>query len=233
MHQVLVMDRSAGSARAAAGALGERAGFTVVAVSGPGPADDWTSYDLVAGYEVAVVDAELARGFLTALPLQWPSPRLPLVVVLSATSDSSRAADLVRLGAVGWVHRGEPIEVLIETVHAVLRGEVRLPQPLLDELLDRADGLPPTMAGAQPPVEALLTRREIEILRLLEQGISRTEIAGRLHVSPHTIRSHVQHILGRLGVHSTMAAVAMMRAERRLRTPAMAGTSRLAIGERR
>jgi DNA-binding NarL/FixJ family response regulator len=229
---MLVLDRSAGSARATAGALGEHAGFTVVAIAGTAPADDWTGYDLAGSYDVALVDAELAHGFLTALPLQWPGPRLPRVVVIADADESSSAVDLVRLGAAGWVHRGESIDVLIETVHAVLRGEARLPRPLLDELLERADG-PAREAADQLPVDELLTRREIEILRLLEQGMSRTDIARRLHLSPNTIRSHVQHILSRLGVHSTLAAVARMRAEQRFRAPGMAGAGRRAGDERR
>jgi DNA-binding NarL/FixJ family response regulator len=232
VHQVLVLDRSAGSARAAAGALSELAGCTVVALAGTGSAEDWANYHLDGSYDVALVDGVLARGFLTALTLQRPGQRLPRVVVLADTSDAARAMDLVRLGAAAWVHRSESIDVLIETVHAVLRGEVRLPQPLLDEFLERADGLAPASPD-QPLVENLLTRREIQILRLLEQGISRSEIACRLHLSPNTIRSHVQHILSRLGVHSTLAAVTRIRAEDRFRVPAMAGAGRPAIGERR
>lgn len=229
---MLVLDRSAASARAAAGALSELAGCTVVALAGTGSADDWTNYDLDGSYDVALVDGVLARGFLTALTLQRPGQRLPRVVVLADTSDSSRAVDLVRLGAAAWVHRSESIDVLIETVHAVLRGEVRLPQPLLDEFLERADGLAPATSD-QPLVEDLLTRREIQILRLLEQGISRSEIACRLHLSPNTIRSHVQHILSRLGVHSALAAVARVRAERISRPLAVAGATDRVAGEHR
>jgi DNA-binding NarL/FixJ family response regulator len=59
--------------------------------------------------------------------------------------------------------------------------------------------------------------------------MSRSEIADRLHLSPNTIRSHVQHILSRLGVHSTLAAVARMRAER-ISLPLVAGGT---TGERR
>ena len=133
------------------------------------------------------------------------------------------------MGAVGWVHRSESITVLIETVHAVLRGEVRLPRPLLDELLDRAN--PAARPDVpEPPVEALLTRREMEVLRLLEQGISRAEIASYLHLSPNTVRSHVQRILNRLGVHSTLAAVARVRSER-MRTSAPLGVAGRALGE--
>jgi PAS domain S-box-containing protein len=59
--------------------------------------------------------------------------------------------------------------------------------------------------GAPPPE---LTRREIEILRLLAAGASTRAMADRLHVSPATVRNHVQHILEKLGVHSRLEAAA-------------------------
>jgi PAS domain S-box-containing protein len=53
-----------------------------------------------------------------------------------------------------------------------------------------------------------LTRRELEILRLLTQGLNTTAVADRLHVSRATVRNHVQNIFAKLGVHSRLAAVA-------------------------
>jgi DNA-binding NarL/FixJ family response regulator len=218
VHQLLVADRAKNLPEVAARARGPAAGYTIVAASSGSRADHRVTYD------VALIDAEQARGFLASLPVNGSTGQLPRVVVLADADDSARAADLVRMGAVGWVYRKESIEVLIETIHAVLRGEVRLPQPLLGELLERAEATADPVVD-QAPVEALLTRREIEILRLLERGISRSEIAGYLHLSPNTVRSHVQHILSRLGVHSTLAAVARIRAERIGNPAAMAGAS--------
>ena len=57
-----------------------------------------------------------------------------------------------------------------------------------------------------PPPE--LTRREFEILRLIASGANTRTMAEQLHVSPTTVRNHVQHILGKLGVHSRLEAVA-------------------------
>jgi len=60
--------------------------------------------------------------------------------------------------------------------------------------------------GDAPPVE--LTRRELEVLRLITGGADTKAMAERLHVSPATVRNHVQNILGKLGVHSRLEAVA-------------------------
>jgi DNA-binding CsgD family transcriptional regulator len=58
---------------------------------------------------------------------------------------------------------------------------------------------------------SVLTGREREILRLYGEGLGRAEVASRLRLSPNTVRTHVQNILGRLEVHSTLAAVAIAR----------------------
>jgi PAS domain S-box-containing protein len=63
---------------------------------------------------------------------------------------------------------------------------------------------------------SLLTRRELEILRLIAAGTSTSAAADRLHVSPTTVRNHVQNILGKLGAHSRLEAVAMATRQRLL-----------------
>jgi PAS domain S-box-containing protein len=69
-----------------------------------------------------------------------------------------------------------------------------------------AQTLPPPSPESEPQPE--LTRRELEILRLVAAGTSTRAMAERLHVSPATVRNHVQHILAKLGVHSRLEAAA-------------------------
>ena len=69
-----------------------------------------------------------------------------------------------------------------------------------------AQAQPPAPPDGAPPPE--LTRREIEVLRLITSGANTRTMAERLHVSPATVRNHVQHILGKLGVHSRLEATA-------------------------
>ncbi|HSE91805.1 MAG TPA: LuxR C-terminal-related transcriptional regulator [Methylomirabilota bacterium] len=63
-------------------------------------------------------------------------------------------------------------------------------------------------SGGEPSPASALTRREVEVLRLLAAGANTKAMADRLHVSPATIRNHVQNIGGKLGVHSRLEAVA-------------------------
>jgi PAS domain S-box-containing protein len=69
-----------------------------------------------------------------------------------------------------------------------------------------AQAQPAASSDGAPPPE--LTRRELEILRLMAAGASTRAMADRLHVSPATVRNHVQHILEKLGVHSRLEAAA-------------------------
>jgi PAS domain S-box-containing protein len=96
------------------------------------------------------------------------------------------------------------------TVH--LFRDVTATKELLNVVSERFSTPPP-----EPPEgNGDLTRREIEILRLVAGGESTKAVAERLHVSPATVRNHVQNILGKLGVHSRLQAVAYATTHRLL-----------------
>jgi PAS domain S-box-containing protein len=90
------------------------------------------------------------------------------------------------------------------TVH--IFRDVTAVKELLTLVHERLAAPPP---GSDPPEPAgSLSRRELEVLRLMMQGLNTAGAAERLHVSPATIRNHVQNIFGKLGVHSRLEAVA-------------------------
>jgi len=76
-----------------------------------------------------------------------------------------------------------------------------------DELLARVRLRLPA-APEEPPLPSDLTKRELEVLRLLSEGLSQKEIVATLVISSKTVAAHIQHILGKLGVHSRAQAVA-------------------------
>ncbi len=73
-----------------------------------------------------------------------------------------------------------------------------------------------TAPASIEPTGEVLTRRELEILRLIATGVSTKAAADKLHVSPATVRNHVQNILGKLGAHSRLEAVAIATRQRLL-----------------
>lgn len=89
------------------------------------------------------------------------------------------------------------------TIH--LFRDVTATKELLTLVHDKLSG---GTTGPAAEAAAALTRRELEILRLMMQGLNTAKVAERLHVSPATVRNHVQNIFGKLGVHSRLEAVA-------------------------
>lgn len=92
------------------------------------------------------------------------------------------------------------------TVH--LFRDVTASHELEAFLRERLTQSKPVPAGVAADPSSPLTRREIEILRLMTSGANTKTMAERLHVSPATVRNHVQNIFGKLGVHSRLEAVA-------------------------
>ena len=137
------------------------------------------------------------------------NPRRPVVAV-TAVEDEGVLVDTVRAGVSGWVPKHESVKHLISVVHSVLRGETRIPPRLLTRVLAELTSAEGNAANNDVPLDTL-TRREREILDLLVQGMKTDQIAQQLCMSKSTLRTHIQHILGKLNVHSTLAAVALAR----------------------
>ena len=91
------------------------------------------------------------------------------------------------------------------TVH--LLRDVTATREILALIRERL-AIPAALVPAAPDGTGALTRRELEILRVIATGLNTKHVAERLHVSPATIRNHVQNILGKLGAHSRLEAVA-------------------------
>lgn len=131
------------------------------------------------------------------------------VVMLSATCDSDTIIEALEAGAEGWVGKDSGIDVLLLAAHEVLRGHAFLYpstlKPVIHRLLDRR------RAASEPTFVDRLSSRELEVLRCLVAGMTNAEVAARLFISPNTVRTHVQHLLRRAGVHSTVALVAAAR----------------------
>jgi DNA-binding NarL/FixJ family response regulator len=135
----------------------------------------------------------------------------PSVILLSHTSDPRSIVRAIGSGAVGWVRKDESLSRLIDVIRGAARSETWLPPSETGEvlrLLLRGPGAEPDDGG--DPL-AVLTPREREVLGCLAQGIGRREVADQLHMSPNTVRTHAQNIMSKLGVHSTLEAVALTR----------------------
>ncbi|WP_405780066.1 LuxR C-terminal-related transcriptional regulator [Streptomyces sp. NBC_00859] len=131
-------------------------------------------------------------------------------VVLAARDDVRRAAQALQAGASGWVAKDCSLQRLLAVIRGVLRDETHLPPALLTGVLRELTTAHRHRTEGELLVEAL-TPREREVLRCMVAGLGRKAVAERLFLSPHTVRTHMQNVLGKLGVHSTLAAVALAR----------------------
>ena len=164
--------------------------------------------------DVALLDGDFpgnaAFGLCEELSLRVQTP---YVVILSHSSDPKRILRAIASGAVGWVRKDESLDRLIDVIHGVARGETWLPTretgQVLRLLLRRPD--PGQYGGSQ--LLATLTQREQEVLVCLAEGTGRRAMAEHLHMSPNTVRTHLQNLMAKLGVHSALEAVALTRSQ--------------------
>jgi DNA-binding NarL/FixJ family response regulator len=137
--------------------------------------------------------------------------RLGLVVVAVAEEDDvPLLARAVRLGFRGWVPKAVDVATLVQAIRGVHRGETHIPPILLTRLFPYLLNEQKDRRAAEQPF-ASLTVREMEVLRRMSGGATRRDIAADLAVSPNTVRTHVQSILAKLDVHTSLAAVTMAR----------------------
>jgi len=123
----------------------------------------------------------------------------PTVQVLVLTTYDSDADILpaVEAGATGYLLKDCSREELFRAIRAAARGEAVLAPTVAAKL----------MGQMRAPAEEKLSAREIEVLQLVAEGSSNSEIAKRLHISQATVKSHLIHIFGKLGVSDRTAAV--------------------------
>jgi len=132
------------------------------------------------------------------------------VVVLAGEDDPRRAVRALQAGASGWVAKESSLGRLMAVVRGVLRDETHIPPALLTGVVRELTAARRDRTESERLVETL-TPREKQVLRCMVAGMGRQAVADRLFLSPHTVRTHMQNVLGKLGVHSTLAAVALAR----------------------
>lgn len=129
------------------------------------------------------------------------------VIVLTASGTEDNLLAAIRAGAAGYLLKSEPPDRIVDFLRGVVRGEAALSGEVARSLLDqvreggfRNGGVPDDIAGA-------LSAREVEVLLLLDEHLGTDDIAKRLFISEHTVRSHVKSLLHKLNVSSRREAL--------------------------
>jgi DNA-binding NarL/FixJ family response regulator len=130
------------------------------------------------------------------------------VVIMTAHDDERLLVDAVEAGASGFLGKDEAADEVLAAAKAAADGEVLIDPGTLTRLLHQVAREREARRDAMALFEAL-TEREREILSLLAAGMRNDDIAQKLYISPQTVQTHVRNLLGKLGVHSKLEAVAL------------------------
>ncbi len=130
------------------------------------------------------------------------------VIMLTVSDKDADLFGALKAGARGYLLKNAEAQQVLEAIHRVAAGEAILPPALAARVLDEFAALttkhpPGTAAGTEA-----LTEREVEVLRLVAQGLGNKEIAARLSLSENTVKTHVRHILEKLHLRSRAEAAA-------------------------
>jgi len=152
--------------------------------------------------DVVLMDYSLpsGTGFDSAQLLKQDHPGVK-VIILTGHHDDTLVIKAVELGLDGFLRKTASIDAVVAAVRQAHAGEAVFSPRDLTLVMRNV-----RKAGKSPTD---LTDREIEVLQLMANGASTEGMATTLYVSAHTIRSHVRHILEKLGAHSKLEAVAM------------------------
>ncbi len=132
------------------------------------------------------------------------------VVILTTFDLDEHLFSAIRAGACGFLLKASPPEELVSAIRAANDGnalvEPRMTRRLLDEFARRPAMVP---SGEIPSRLGELTERELDVLREVARGLSNVEIGERLYIGEATVKTHVTHILSKLGLRDRIQAVVL------------------------
>ncbi len=150
------------------------------------------------GADVVLMDLRMPQmdGVTAIRQVRARFPKVQVLVLTTYDTDSE-IVRAVEAGATGYLLKDVPREELFRAVRLCAKGEAVLSPPVAARLLGRMRG----------PSEETLSMRELEVLSLVAKGFSNKEIARKLKISEATVKTHLLHAFGKLGVDDRTAAV--------------------------
>lgn len=159
--------------------------------------------------DVALLDIQMPvkDGIAAAEDIARASPATH-VVMLTAFGQEERVTRALRAGATGYLLKDTPPAELIRCVHTAAKGDPVLAPRITRQLLDRHLLSGRDAASARRRTEGL-TAAELDVLRLLGDGLSNAQIAARLHISASTVKAHISRILTGTGCANRVQAAVL------------------------
>ncbi len=199
-HRIVIIDDHKVVREGLRAILEQEPDFEIVGEAGSGEQGSW----LIARQkpDVALVDIRLdeTTGLDVCRYAAGVSPDTR-VIMLTAFMDSNLVHQALQAGAKGYLLKDAEQMDLVSRVRQVLRGEMAFDPRVTRSLAEYAVEHPPDES------DALLSSREVEILRLMAQGMTNAEIAGALFLSAATVKDYVRNIMGKLDARNRVDAV--------------------------
>ena len=156
--------------------------------------------------DVVLLDLRMPKkGGVEVLRVLQATQALPPTIVLTTFDDDEALLDAVRAGAKGYLLKDVSLERLTDAIRAVAAGESVIQPAITERVLRGLEHVRRDFDALSPPDP--LTKRELEILRLMAGGYSNREIAGALGTAEGTVKNHASSILSKLGVRDRTRAV--------------------------
>jgi DNA-binding NarL/FixJ family response regulator len=191
----------------------DQGGFDVVGEAG----DGYEAIGLARRLQPNLVLLDLGMpelDGLSALPLLREAAPDCEVVVLTASGTEENLLAAIRGGAAGYLLKTEPPERIVEFLRGAADGEAALSGSIARRLLEKVRDGRDSNGAVPDSIARALSAREVEVLLLLDDHLSTDQIAARLFISEHTVRSHVKSMLRKLGVSSRRQALETLAAAR-------------------
>jgi DNA-binding NarL/FixJ family response regulator len=155
--------------------------------------------------DVVLMDVEMpGRNGIEAIPGVLAACPETRVVMLTVSGDGTDVLEALLAGATGYLVKGTEPGALVAGIRAAAAGDALLSPGLATKLLGRVQAADPVAARNG----ALLSERELEVLRLLAAGKANADIARELFLSPYTVRNHISSILAKLQIANRTEAAA-------------------------
>ncbi|MEO7456393.1 MAG: response regulator transcription factor [Gemmatimonadaceae bacterium] len=147
-------------------------------------------------------------GVAAALVERAPDAR---IIVMDVVPVSEEIAAFVSVGVSGFVSKDATFGELLATIRGVASGETVVPASVADTLLARIAAQAALAGRGAAAEDVRLTPREGEVIALITEGLSNKEIAERLGVASHTVKSHVRNVMEKLALHTRLQLAAFSR----------------------
>jgi DNA-binding NarL/FixJ family response regulator len=158
---------------------------------------------------VALMDIRMPRldgVAATRALLRGAAPVPTRILILTTFHLDAYVTEALRAGASGFLLKDATADQLIDAVQVIASGEAILAPSVTRRLLETMAGGAAAPGDGGQQIRDLLSAREVDVLLLVARGLSNAEISAKLHLAETTVKSHVQSMLGKLGVRDRLQA---------------------------